>query len=276
EAADDPIVEADENGDDREDAALALAAAMASPFDRQPQQEKKEPLNSESFIEKYKHLLDEDAMEASQAELARQDEMLGNEFASRRIEAAPPEEDSHDEALEAYMSNLMRRVTGDAPRPVPKPAPVAKRPEAPKAAPVVETAGPAETILLEPIDLETLRQSTKKTALPTDLAALRDLANSSARGAIAKHQKKRRVESVLSRLVVCAIAVGTSGYLVTQAKSLVDWQFIVGCLSGSIGLFAGSQVVIALMASFRAGETPDVDDEAADALPIDGVAEQAR
>jgi septal ring factor EnvC (AmiA/AmiB activator) len=203
----------------------------------------------ESFIEKYRHLLDDDAggsLEAPQR-AASPTLHLGDEYAPQVAVPASGPRDTEDDALEAYMSNLMNRVRGDSRQPS-GPAESARAVAAAAAATAAASAeaSAAETAAAgpqEPIDLDTLRNSTRKTELPTDIGKLRDLANTSARKAIAKHRTKHHREALLSRLLACLIALGVAGYLVSQADSIYGVQFAGGLAIGAIGLLAGAQMV---------------------------------
>jgi hypothetical protein len=193
---------------------VAFAAPTAASTDRGPTPK------SVSFIEKYMNLLQEEDEETSLS--ARLVEFPGNEFTSRDVPLADPRDPSDDDALETYMANLMRRlqetstppslVRADSPRPEP-------RPEQP---PTV--AKP----VLEPIDLDALKKSTVKHALPTDINALRDLANFTTRGAIANHDRRTIYNAILIR-VGLGIAAGIGGVAaLAMADDARDSRFLGG------------------------------------------------
>ena len=204
-----------------------------------------------SFIDQYSHILPDEENEP----LTELPTPLGSERAVETpVQAVPTpvepvaatgDDPSDDEALESYMQNLMSRVRGDS-------APGGLQPAAPSA-PVVaisktETATEqpeptAEPQELEPLDLESLKVSSKKPPLPTDIRALRELANNSARGAIAKHSKKRHKENTLSKLFICIVAAGASFGMVHAAEDVTSPLFLGGAFSAVILAFAGAKLL---------------------------------
>lgn len=101
---------------------------------------------------------------------------------------APP---ADDDSIEAYMSRLLRRVRGDAPDAAPTFVP-ARLPDPmpqPQAADEENVSMTVE-VHIEPVKPEDYLPRQKAPELTTDLAAMRELANSAARTAIVKHQKR--------------------------------------------------------------------------------------
>jgi hypothetical protein len=90
-----------------------------------------------------------------------------------------------------------------------------------------------------PIEIESMKQG-RKAHVSTDLAALREIANTSARTAIETHRKKRKVESAVGKIVIAAISFATGAYLMVNAPTLHDWQFGAGAVVGLIGFGAAA------------------------------------
>lgn len=191
-----------------------------------------------SFIDKYRHLLDDEGEAPSPEPPARM--RLDEEFLSpaKAAQHVSPSDDS-DDALEAYMAGMMQRVRGSSNAP----AHLASQVEltAPIAAPTPRSASSAalasaedEAIDDEPFDIESMKQG-RRPAASTDLSAMREIANSSARSAIAKHRKRRTAESTFGKVVVATIALATASCLMWKATSPRDWEFIVGAGFGLIG-----------------------------------------
>jgi len=102
-----------------------------------------------------------------------------------------------------------------------------------------------------PFDIESMKQG-RKAPVSTDLAALREIANTSARSAIEIHRKKRKVESAVGKIVIAVISFATGGYLMWNAPTLQDWQFGAGAVVGLIGFGAAA---LAMRHPDRAGST---------------------
>jgi len=134
------------------------------------------------------------------------------------------QQDGADSSISDYMNRLLQRVGGnddaashgnesDGDAHVPTPA------NAPSAEPVAEAAGPAaqpETSFAglshEQDDVEfTPRHPASERS--SDLAAMRELANASARNAIHACDKKRTAKSAMGRLPVLALELGCGGLL---------------------------------------------------------------
>lgn len=190
-----------------------------------------------SFYEQYKHLL------------PNEDEPIESAAATPIVEEPSrppllsPTEDDDAESLEQYMAEMMQRVRTTAPAatasfaptpPAPKPSPVRRET-------VAEKTADDEQESVEPIDLDQLRSSSQKPPMPTDMGALRSLANSAARKAIATSVQRRDLEIVASKLALCAIAVGASIYLMAASKRWDDPLSIAGGVLALAGGYAGFQ-----------------------------------
>ena len=201
---------------------------------------------SASFIDKYRHLLDEqdDAPPVQTAGRARP--MLDEEFLSpAKVQTCAPDDDS-DDALEAYMAGMMQRVRGDV-----APSAMFVRTERPAHAvattPVPRVAEPTASLEtpspLEPLEFEAMKLATRKQPFASDLAALREIANSSARTAIATHHERRHFESAVGKLTIAGAASFTSAYMMSSAPTISDWMFWAGAVLAGVGVIAAFQVL---------------------------------
>jgi hypothetical protein len=193
-----------------------------------------------SFIDKYRHLLEDDGAEPLPEPSPRLSRpILDDEYLSPSQASASSGEEDSDEALEAYMSNMMRRVRATGPPSIATTHAFEVVVEGEGEGPTDGTASDdRSTGALEmEIDANGMERLVRKPSVATNLAALRDLANVSARTAIAKHRKRRHVEATLTRGVVAVGALGASAYLLQRAPGVDSWWFWGG--SGSL-LLAGT------------------------------------
>ena len=236
-----------------------------------PSEESAEEFKPTSFIDQYAHLLDEDGdtndepVQPEPAQPAPVENKLGAELDAMQGE----HDDDSDEALQAYMSNMLRRMRGDSnddeatpPQPTQTtqlnqdPNPVAAVSE------VLSNVAPQEVpepVNEDPIDLESLKRTSEKPDLPTDLAAMRELANASARKAIAKHHKKRHLEKAMGLFLVCLISICVGGYLLITATAAQDYtgvKFIGGAIAALLGVGGGLKLMGLLLAAIREGSSP--------------------
>ncbi len=229
-----------------------------------------------SFIEQYSHMLDEDSSNLESTDT--------HEPTAHVTNPEPLPEDTDDAALEAYMSNLMQRVRGgetSASTEIRTQIEEPVKSDSEPAASVEESSSiqadePVESgeEYQEPLGLEDLKKSSSKPPLPTDLLAMRDLANSSARGAIAKHSARLHKESAFTHLLISGVSTGVALTLLLAAESYQSTSFIVGACFAGIGLVWGAKLLGNLFSAIRAGSwrhaAPaeiELDD---DALPIAG------
>ena len=195
-----------------------------------------------SFIDRYRHMLEDDQPKEEPSRCASRS-LLDEEFLSpSAVEAVPRVgEEEPDEALEAYMSNLMSRVRAGSAATF---GPGSLTECLATSPPAVEKYEPVE-LPREPaeIDANGMLRTVRKQPLVADWAALRELANSSARTAIAHHRQRRHWEKTLSRGLVCAAASLTSGYLVLTAPSPWSPWFWSGCVAMLVAGGAGTQLL---------------------------------
>jgi hypothetical protein len=235
-----------------------------------------------SFIDQHSHMFDEDDPVESSGDSSQQSAGPATPDASL---SADSQEESGDAALEEYMSSLMNRVRGESdsssthvkPQLVtPSKQPTASdKEESPQDLLGLEDQAEAEVV--EPLDLSSLKKASKKEPLPIDMRAMRELANSSARSAIAKHSKRRHLESALSTFLICGISTGVAAYMMLTAESFQSPMFLGGLIPAFVGLLWGVKLLGFLLDSIRggSGHKPNPAEISIDEapLPIDGSAE---
>jgi chromosome segregation ATPase len=140
-----------------------------------------------------------------------------------------------DDSIEAYMSRLLKRVRGDAPLAAPalKPA-LAPQPVVATPTPLpVDVATVQPPAIVEPVKPEEYVPRQKAPELTTNLAAMRELANSAARTAIVKHQKRSGSRQALMQSVgamltlVCGLVAAFGAYY---------FRSLPGAIAAGIGL----------------------------------------
>lgn len=234
-----------------------------------------------SFIDQYSHLFDDsDGYEPTP------------ETPSEKpwgVDAIDSQQDlDGDAALDEYMSNLMRRVRGESSSDSigpPLTVPVPDTSEALENDPVERmneltsrVAAPSyveEPTDDEPFDLERLKQSSKKPPLQANLQAMRELANTSARTAIASHRKRRFIEGAVSKIMVSVVAGGAAAFMTLTADSYTSPLFLGGCAVGVVSTYWGLKLFGVLLERIRDGAEQKIAgpaelDPSGEPLPIDG------
>jgi hypothetical protein len=158
--------------------------------------------------------------------------------------ADPVEQESEDDSIEAYMNRLLRRVQGQSDaragiqsEPVVRPEPVVteQRSAAPNPATTEDAAEPEKFDSTESTPYTPRSHAPEKTS---DLAAMRELANSSARTAIAESARRKMSNEVMFKfglfglgvLAGCAVLIGTQ-------FEMGPWLVIGMCCFGLAGFF---------------------------------------
>ncbi|TWU24653.1 FHA domain-containing protein [Bythopirellula polymerisocia] len=263
------------------------AADLADDVEEDRHEVAKPDFQPTSFIDKYSHLLDENHQGQEENLL----ETLSTP-AVRSPEIAPPSEalygEGDDGDLEAYMSSLMKRVRGDS---TSDSSSQQARKECETNAnrdssnlnvgknsydkEVKETTAISSPEHLGLLDMAELKANCTGTAQPIDLAAMRELANSSARSAIAKHRKQRHFEGALGKFLVTAAAGVTAASMILSADNYFHPLFLGGCAVGVISVIWGLKLAGTFLEMIRDGGdkteviSAGIADER-DSLPIDG------
>lgn len=199
-------------------------------FEPKPADESQEPI---SFVEKYAHLLpSEDEVEA---------ESESNNFEQPQVEEAPPatsfayqegNDEPLDESIDDYMRQMMGRLRGEAEQRVRETQDHEEAiNDATETAPAVLAAPelPAEEPDAEPIiDLSELKASVMPEA-DTDMDALRQLANQSARQAIDVAATKTKREQTAIRAVISGAAIGGGLLAILYGGAPTELPFQAGC-----------------------------------------------
>jgi hypothetical protein len=190
-----------------------------------------------------------------------------------------------DESIEQYMAKLLKRVRGDSPvvvssqAPVMEPAPAVEAAVAPvvevekqSVKPVPNEAQTEGEIAEAAVNWDALARRAVADSPHTDMGALRALANESARRAISRHQLKKHRRDAVTKVIVSTLAGMTSFWLMLEAPSWKDIQFITACVSLIVAAYWAGEAFRAMFESWRAGH--DRLDAAghgsyAGALPID-------
>jgi hypothetical protein len=156
--------------------------------------------------------------------------------------------DEEEESIEDYMAKLMGRVRGDSPQIAPKPY---QRPTVPKPEPVyepeTEVTSPEEAkVASAPAAPFEMPQRQVPTELTSNLAAMRELANFSARDAIDTSVRNRWWQAAVGKFSVAAVALATAAILVIWTKNAHSIQFIGAGIAMLIAIFWSLQGTIML------------------------------
>jgi hypothetical protein len=156
------------------------------------------------------------------------------------MQPAAPAPPADDDSIEDYMSRLLRRVRGEGPAPaVPyqfpaqSPIPSPTEPQAAKSAsPVADESVPQDA----EAHASLYRPRATAPELTTNLKAMRELANSACRTAIAKHQKRRGGREVVGRLIGVGLALAASGLAAGVALVFDSWLAGFAALVGFVAV----------------------------------------
>ena len=197
-----------------------------------------------------------------------------------------------EESIEDYMAKLLQRVRGERPYVAGSQAPPAAKPQQdataspPQFSPPDPTALPPAIAAQEAVsatnetrksldervpDLSDLIRKAPVIGQPTNLKALRALANETARHAIGVHASKKHRRDAMSKFVVASLAGMTSVWLMMLAPSWRDLQFISACVGLLIAAYWAGQVYSNLVEMQRAGDydRPEAEDDFDD-LKVEG------
>lgn len=162
----------------------------------------------------------------------------------------PVEAEEDEDSIEAYMNRLLRRVQGqseaDAPesRPQPQPqvvAPVAKPPESTEPGNASQLQTPASPTAPTSTPAQPDSPYVPRSQAPErsgNLAAMRELANSSARTAIATSARKKMSNDVLFKYGLFGMGLLAGGAVLVGTQFEVGpWMLIAVCCFGLSGFF---------------------------------------
>lgn len=172
----------------------------------------------------------------------------------------PTSGDEDEASIEEYMNRLLQRMQG---REEPPPTPVgAAATPAPKTVP---TKSMTETVPLKPrvktVELsETSEYTPRAPERTSDIAAMRELANSTARSAIAASHKRSAIGAASTKIAVCGVAAATGvTLLIWSGITLSITTLLAGiCFAATVvwGFDALSTYRNAIRASQRPKQSP--------------------
>ena len=90
-------------------------------------------------------------------------------------------------------------------------------------------------------DLAELVRKASSIEHPTNLVALRALANESARRAIGVHASKKHRHDAMTKFIVASLAGMTSVWLMMKAPHWRDMQFVAACVTLLIAMYWAGQ-----------------------------------
>lgn len=267
-------------------------AETAPVGEQSPVEDQAAPPATTSFIDRYAHMFEDDGNAEASVDAATAgepdspalttptNEPQGSLSAGLEDGGARGEEDSIDD----YMAQLMQRIRGDsaaAPAqpvwtPPPKDAPGSSLSADQRSAAPGAGNSPQEDHAqddLEPMTLEEMKSSRPPPEQSTDMGALRELANQTARSAIGVHSSRMHRENALSKLLVAGAAVASGMYLLATAPDLLSWQFGGACFAVLAALYWGSMIMRSFSEAARvaaaAERAMESRDPARSQLPID-------
>ena len=242
-------------------------------FDKKPSEQEETPEEFEptSFIDQYEGMLEEESEESSMEFVQSDPEptpvvnKLGAELDA--MESGDVEKSDDEADLEAYMSSMLQRMrgeTGDEEVASEEPSNTTLHQNLNSVAAAeegvdqvaLEKVAVEEPENLEPMKLEELKRSSRKPTLPTDLAAMRELANSSARRAISKHHKRLHREKAFGYFLACLLTVGMGVFMLMKAVAAQEYlglNFFGGSVAVLIGVGVGIKLLGQLLLAIRDG-----------------------
>ena len=230
-----------------------------------PDETNERPESPVSFIDRYQQQYEEDAdQEYPTAEQPAETAIPDAVETSPEAPSAVHEASDSDDALELedYLADLMKRMQGspdasDAENESKWQAPDSASSEELHELPEDTTENYNRVIDAlraagqEPGDI--LKSASAKSTQPINLAALRELANTSAQQAVATYHKRRHSETAISKAVTCTAALSTAVFLFFKAPDHRSMLFVCGCVAATAALFWGLQLLGVLLQVIRTG-----------------------
>lgn len=236
-------------------------------------EEDKEPFQEpESFLNRFQHLLHEDNHSPNESFPSAR----VNEPAIQPSQPEPVVEEqsasaiSDDDSIEGYMARLLQRVRGEATSSPVVPVTTANPTNAPA---TVKSAAAPEAPVPPKVELVGDLQEIKSAPAPErsrDMAALRNLANNSARHAICDAQIRQRKEHAITKVVVSLLAIICGLFVMHLSPSYTSPEFIGGLVPMFAGALWGTRTIVMLLKAIRDGAFLDDEDEKQNqiALPV--------
>lgn len=208
-----------------------------------------------SFLDRYAHMFPEDDKSTPV------DNATANE--PPLTEAVPPPEvHTDEESVEQYMAKLLTRMRGGPSGGTTTPTPA----DQPNECVESNTASTvSETFAEKPEQpmFTNLEEMKSKTApeQPSDLAAMRALANQSARHAISLHAARGLRRTAITRVIVTALGASVSVYLLLNSSTWRSLSFAAGCAAGFAALYWALLTTGTLLKGFQLGAFDDFEEE---------------
>ncbi len=186
--------------------------------------------------------------------------------------STPAKDDDADDSIESYMSRLMQRLKGPSAdeEPSPRKTNSSSRTTNSHPAKSADSAPPPPPKVTDSRPLTSLSELSPRSQAPelsSNLAAMRELANSAARGAIETHRTRNKQQSVNMRTVNTLMAVLVAAgftYMWSRTGSFLALGGISLSLLWAIGssLLAATQSLTLRKASRNAADSEQAADEA--------------
>ncbi len=246
-----PVTEATEEGNS------VLASLMTLPS-TEAQESSEAPVEAESFIDRFAHLLPEESEEEATTEPA----LPGSFEPEASFSDVSDHDEEEEESLDDYMKKMMDRIRGEGtPATFVSKVPQPVKTEAPsETASVAQEAAAPEPELAPIQNLDEMKRSPTR-ELGADLGELRQLANQSARRAIDVSETKDRQGHAATWFAVAGIGATCGLLACLTAPSLLDWQFFAGVAGVAGGGYLGYRTlkVIQRSASLKENAMNEVD-----------------
>lgn len=228
-----------------------------------------------SFIERYSHLLAEDAATEPASAVAPRQPLATNprtmDVVRNENGSVPAAATENEESVEQYMAKLLQRMRGDTPfvaasQGAPTadaakdvaPAAITSSPQASAPAsaqhaqPAAEKPESAEEAAQALVDWEAIARRAVAAAPSTDMGALRALANDSARRAISHHKLKQYRRDAVTKVIVSTLAGMTGLWLMLESPNWRNTQFIAACVLMIVAAYWAGQTLRTTLESLRA------------------------
>jgi hypothetical protein len=257
------------------------------------------PPQPKSYIEQFAHLFPDEPCTAGALPASKENDAAGvpppaddSIVAGDRLSSSAVQSTDDEESIEAYMARLMQRLRGESaasaaelagtdmesqsplsvrdPEHEPVDEPNSTRETAEESSAVQQLAALGDD---PPAELDRLpsRLARERGA---DLSALREIANETARRAIAVHATRTYRRSAVTKVIVSMLAAMTGLWLMLLTPDFGDMQFLSACILLMVATYWFGQTFQTMMDSIRAksydGPQLDWQDEMEEiALPID-------
>jgi hypothetical protein len=222
-----------------------------------------------SFLDRYAHMFPDDGAATPKGK--------PEDSAAPLTEAAPPPEvHADEESVEQYMAKLLARMRGG-----PADSSVSTSNELPTTPAVSQdspvASEPREPAVQQPMftNLAEMKTRAKSPEHAGDMAAMRALANQSARHAIGVHAARKLRRAAITRVIVTALAASVSVYLLLNSSTWQSLSFAAGVAAGFAAVYWGLLTMGTLLKGFQLGAFDDYEEEMAPEnsvnppLPID-------